>query len=386
MGKIAGLGVALAAVALAGQAMAAEDHLWAKPGATEAAVSKDLEACEKEAHRVAPPLPGPTTIVVRGGVGNLAAAGAVGFLMEAYLTRHEVPAVVGEGVARRCMRRAGYVWLALEPDEVDALKHAHQEKVAWIDKFYAGDLAARLEAAGKPAVPPLPEDPSQALTFDGLRFDPTHLTTGKGVIGDGGVVLSGTVEVQRTATLKQAVTLTGLVAGSVDAGAMFYEVTGPAAYSRDQTYWCGPFHISSLVGQRTWMHCLTTSDTGYQLWAVRNGPPFAGPPLPAIEELKTPGLDFSLVPTDKPLIGPYKFKITASYINFYDVRIEADVIANGHTVRVWDVPLAYAQDGTAVVPFWTHRLVLHRILGQGVTAELRPDGDGKGWLDAKLAD
>jgi hypothetical protein len=385
MWRAAALGAALAA--LAADAVAADqEFLWAKAGATDAAVSADLKTCEAEARRLAPPIQQRPGVVVAGGVGAAAAAGLTAMLLEAYITRHEVPAVIGEGVAHRCMRRGGYVWLPLEPEEADALKHAHKERAAWVDKFYAGDLAERIGSAGALSVPPLPRGQAEALTFDGLRLDPTHLVVAKGVVGDGGAVAVGTVTLARTARLKQAGAITEPLAGTVDAGAVFYEVYGPAVYNRDETYWCGPFHFSSLVGPRTRVACLTNSDTGYELWSAPYGPPFGGAPQLPEGEVDPQAGDFILAPSDEPLIGPFKFSITASYLNFYDVSVEAAAVVGGRKVVFWRLPLAYAKDGTVVIPLWTHTLVLHRVLGAGVRAELRPGGDGEGLLDVKAAD
>lgn len=370
----------LAAMMAAGGARAAEDHLWTRAGATWAGAAVDHKTCAKEADFV--PVPRQSYAVAVGG--------AAGYLMESValnLAAHagaEPNTWAGQVFLHRCMRRLGYVWLPLTPDEAAGLRLAgHEGKAAWVDRLYATDLTARVAAAAKPLVPPLPEGAPEPLTYDGLRFDPATLVVAKGVAPDGSVVLSGTVTVAHTARTRHAVVFPGPHGLSVDAGAIYYQVVGPAAFDRQQTYWCGPFHIKTLIRTVNGISCVSISDEGYEVWDADGGPPIAGPPGLIGSAVKDAGLDFSLEPSDQDLIGPLQFSLKASWQNLYNVFVEADVTASGHRAAVFKAIVPYAADGTAVLPFWSHRLVLHRTLGQGVTVEFKPDGDGKGWLDVK---
>jgi hypothetical protein len=363
-----------------------EDHLWVKAGATEAIVALDLKACTREARQVPAQSSAATPVIVGGGIAAGAAGGAAGYLMEALVVRYGPLGWAGEVFLHRCMERQRYVWLPLEADEVAARSSLRTapEKSVWLDQFYAGDLSARMAEAAKPVVPPLPEGAPEPLSFAGLRFDPAGLTVAKGVVPDDGAVLSGQVVVAHTARLRRDVALSGGLVQRADAGAIFYEVTGPAVYDRRQSYWCGPFHGHSIFGSTRLTTCVSTSDAGYDLWPASGDQAFAGAPLPDGYPAHESGLDFSMDPTKLPSIGPFKFVMKAQWLNAYNVQVEADVFEGGHRVTIFKTPIPFAPDGTAVIPFWTHRLVLRRVPGSGVTATFTADGDGKGWLDVKL--
>lgn len=382
MGKFGCLGVALAALVFANAARAAEGHLWAKVGATAATEVTVFAACTREANRV--PVPQTNS----GFYG-----GAAGYLMEALanqLHQHgtsEPATWVGEVFLHRCMARQGYVWLPLKSEEVAARSsfRTASEKNAWLDQFYASDLAARIAEAAKPVVPALPDGAPEPLTFAGVRFDPMHLTVAKGVVPDDGVVLSGQVSVAHTARLKRAVVFSGTYARKADAGAVFYEVVGPAQYDRRGVYWCGPFQGHSMLGWGREIDCVSTSDDGYDIWSTAGGPAYGGSPQLIGIGTNATGIDFTFDLVDQPQIGPFKFVVKAQWLNFYNVLVEADVYDGRHRVAILTVPTAYATDGTAVIPFWSHRLVLRRVVGAGVTAKFAADGDGEGLLDAKPA-
>jgi len=368
------LGVALAL--LSSGAVAAEDHLWAKAGATEAAVAADLETCVKEARSVPVRSKMTTPIVVGGGVLAGAAGGAAAYLLESAILRHGPLDWAGQAVLHRCMRRRGYLWTPLTPDEAGALQQAsHDGRTAVVEKFYSEDLSTRLAEVAAAAPQALPEARPAPLTFAGLSLDPAAMVVSKGVVPNGGPVLSGPVAVARTATLRNAIDLPHTP--HADAGAVFYEVLGAFPWDRGETYWCGPF-VGHVNG------CLSNAEVGYNLWRASSAGPYAGGP--GIDGLHLATSAITLDPTATPALGPYRLEVKADWLNFYAVMVEIDVVVGHQRVELLEIPVAYARDGTAVLPFWTHRLVLRRnIVGPGgVEASFTSDGDGKGWLDAKL--
>ncbi|MGA2951215.1 MAG: hypothetical protein ABSD80_03165 [Caulobacteraceae bacterium] len=367
------LGVALAL--LSSGALAAEDHLWAKAGATEAAVAADLETCVKEARSVPVRSKMTTPIVVGGGVLAGAAGGAAAYLLESAILRHGPLDWAGQAVLHRCMRRRDYLWTPLTPDEAGALQQAsHDGRTAVVEKFYSEDLSTRLAEVAAAAPQALPEARPAPLTFAGLSLDPAAMVVTKGVAADDDVVLRGPVGVTRTATLRNPIDVSHTA--HADAGTVFYEVVGAAPWDHGETYWCGPF-AGRVNG------CLSNADHGYDLWWASGAGPYAGGP--GIEGLSLATSAIALDPTDTPALGPYRLEVKARWFTVYAVMVEIDVLVARRRIKLLQNLVAYASDGTAVLPFWTHRLVLrrNRESGGGVQANFTPDGDGKGWLDAK---
>ena len=130
--------------------------------------------------------------------------------------------------------------------------------------------------------------------------------------------------------------------------------------------------------------CLSNADQGYDLWWANGAGPYAGGP--GIDGVNLAISAITLDPTDTPALATYKLEVKTQWLNFYAVLVEIDVLEGRHRAKLLELPVAYARDGTAVLPFWTHRLVLRRNLTGpgGVEASFTADGDGKGWLDAKL--
>ncbi len=364
------------------------DHLWAKAGATSGALERDISVCEARVAEVPDPAnhPVPVVVVTGGGIYGILAAAAIGGAMAAINEgRYAGPGQWGEEVVfHRCMTERRWVGIPLTPTEQAALQAAEQrkERLVWINDFLAGDLSARIAAYSLPIVPPLPEGHPEPLTFDGIRFDPAKLVPGRGVVGDDGVVLSGVVHFAHTARLRSRVVFPTPHDWSADAGAEFYQVVGAGAYDPTGDNWCGPFHSKSEAGPPDRVVCISTYDEGYAVWPASGKPPFAGPPAGGGFTTGGPGVDFTMQPSDQDLIGPVNFAIKASWLNFYNVELEADATIRGKHVILWRSPVPYDKDGVAVLPFWTHTLVLRRVIGTGVSVKFLPNGDGKGWFDA----
>ncbi len=370
---------ALLVLTMAGAARAG-DHLWAKVGATDAAMQADLAGCKHDSREV------PTHVEAAAYV-PLTPAGAVGGAIGMAIVEGIAKAKAEATFDRHCMRRHGYVWLPLTPAEQAALARAPGEagKAAWIDAFYAGDLTARLDEAWKPVVPPLPEGFDEPYTFGGVRFDPAALTVASGPVASGGTVLSGVIAHRRTARLKSAVDLSAMAKMHFDAGAIFHQVVLPTDLDPAQTYWCGTVRESTLLaGVKTYTLCVFTDENDYRLVVAGNQAWLSDAPAPAGVIWKGVAADFSMAESDTDLLGPMDFSLTVSRITSKTVTLAAKATRDGKSVELWDGELPFGADGVAVLPFWGHRLVLTRA-GKTVTAAFTPDGDGAGWFDAKLA-
>ena len=358
----------------------AEDHLWAKVGATDAAEQVDLAACKHDSRDV-------PTHVQGGAYVPATPAGAIGGAIGMMIVEGIAKAKAEATFDRHCMRRHGYVWLPLTPAEEAALNKAPGDasKAAWIDAFYAGDITARLDEAWKPVVPPLPEGLDEPYAFGGVRFDPAVLTVAAGPVTAGGTVLSGVIAHRRTARLKSAVDVSAIAKLHFDAGTIFHQVVLPTDFDPVQTYWCGPVREATLLaGVRSITVCVFTDDKGYRLAIAGNQPWLSDAPAPAGALWKDVIADFSMEESDTDLLGPMDFALTVGRIGSKTVSLAAKATKDGKSVALWDGDLPFGADGVAVLPFWGCRLVLTRT-GKAVTAAFTPDGDGAGWLNAKMA-
>ena len=79
------------------------------------------------------------------------------------------------------------------------------------------------------------------------------------------------------------------------------------------------------------------------------------------------------------------FSLVVKKVTAKAVSLEARAAKDGKTVNFWAGDLAFGDNGKAVLPFWTWRLVFTRD-EKSVSATFTPDGEGAGWGDAKLAD
>ena len=378
-----GWAVALAgaAVSLGAGAARADDHLWSKMGATQAAEQADWAACKQEAKTVPIHMNGAVSVPV-------SPAGAIGGLIALAIIESVKKAQAEAAFDHHCMRRHGWVWLPLTPEEQAALgkQKTPAEKAAWVDALYAGDIGARLDAAARPAAPVLPVAVDEPMTLGALRFEPDGLAVTAGPVAAGQPVLTGKIGHRRTATLNAAVDVAGTMKLHADAGTVFEAVVIPTDFEPFQTYWCGPMRAKpALASARVTDDCVTLEEFGYVILPAEGESWLADPPDPASPlKWKTTAADFSMTPSDQDLIGPLDFTLKVTKITTKAISLEASAARDGKTVVVWTGALAVAADGTAVLPLWTHRLVLTRA-GKTVTAAYTPDGDGAGWLEAKLA-
>ena len=365
----------------AGAADAADAHLWAKIGATRAGMEADLAACHAQAHDV------PIRIQNAAFMAN-AVGGAIGGPIATAIIAGAKKAEVETTFDRHCMRRHGYVWLPLTAREQKALgeQKTPEARAAWIDALYNSDIVQRLDAAWKPAVPPLPVALDEPFTYGALRIDPAAFTAATGEIGPGQTLLTGKAAHRRTARLKHAADAHLPVTMHADAGTVFFEAVYPTDFEPTQTYWCGILHAKYGVRNRAtdFMGCILSNDTGYQLLPIPGEPWMMGPPdLDSGEEFKTAGTDFSMEESPEDLLGEMDLNFTVKHVGAGGVLLEADARKDGKSVLVWSGELRFDGKDEAVLPFWSHRLKIAR-KDKHVTAVLTPDGDGAGWDEAKL--
>jgi hypothetical protein len=370
---------ALFATCTAGVARA-DDHLWSKMGATQAAEDADWAACRQDSKTV--------PVHMNGAVGvSTSPAGAIGGLIALAIIEGVKKAQAEAAFDRHCMKRHGWVWLPLTPEEQAALgrQKTPTDKAAWVDTFYAGDIGARLDEAARPKAPVLPTAQDEPMTLGALRFDPDVLTATAGPVSAGQTVLAGKIRHRRTATLNKSVDVSGVMKLHADAGTVFEALVIPTDFEPAQTYWCGPMRAKpALSPARVTDDCVTLEDTGYVVLPAQGESWLADPPDPASAlKWKTTAVDFSMTESDQDLIGPMDLTLTVTKITAKAISLEAKAGRDGKTVIVWSGALAVEADGMAVLPFWSHRLVLTRA-GKTVTAAYTPDGDGAGWLEAKL--
>ncbi len=364
--------VCLAAAAVltsAAAAHAAEDHLWAKVGATDSRVESDLADCRAQSAKVE----------VDTSYQTEALAGLLGAAIIAAAKKPHAEHVF----AAHCMKRRGYVWLPLTDGEARDLAGAKLpvDRSAWIDRFYAGDLTGRLDAAWKPVVPPLPEAADDDFSFDGVRFDPDKLVAAADPVGSGGTALSGVVTHQATARLAAPLDTATSPKLRAEAGAELYEVVAPTRFDPAQTYWCGPFRLMGLLAHPMVTTCVFAGDNGYQFISV-GGEAWLGPlPTPLDYHLTDAVSTIALTPSDRDLIGPMDFTLVVRRVGKSGVDLEAYAARQGKKALFWSGELAFDPDGKAVLPFWSHKLALTR-LDKTVKVVFAPNGDGRGWMDA----
>jgi hypothetical protein len=366
---------------LAGPADAADSHLWAKMGATQARAEADLAACHAQAHDV------PIHIQNAAFLAN-AAAGPVGGPIATLIIAEAKKAEIEATFDHHCMRRHGYVWLPLTAREQKALgeQKTPQARAAWIDALYNSDIVQRLDAAWKPAVPPLPVALDEPFTYGALRIDPAAFTAATGEIGNGQTLLAGKAAHRHTARLKHAADAHLPVTLHADAGTVFFEAVYPTDFDPAQTYWCGVLHAKYGVKTRAtdFMGCIRSNDTGYQLLPIQGEPWMMGPPdLESGDVFETAGADFSMEESPEDLLGEMDLRFTVKRVSAGGVLLEANAQKDGRSVLVWSGELRFDGKDEAVLPFWSHRLKIAR-KDKHVTAVLTPDGDGAGWDEAKL--
>ena len=339
--------------------------IWAKAGIDSAAMEVDFAACNKSAKDVVLPGDGPPDVASAGPVGN-----AFGSWLYSAIEQPKVRA----HALKICMLSHGYHGIRLtSAEEMDLKAQANPAAaVIWTDQFYRRpDFDERL-ATDSPA--PLPEAKDESFTFGAVRFDPASLLPASGAIGIHGNVLSGTVSHRQTARNLVDVRSDLNAGGYFAAGTIMHEAVFPNKDGSNQTFWCGVYN--SLMEKTP--ACARNDSQGYVLvqpegsrW-VTTGIDVHGAPGTADPEA------FHIVLSATDLLGPIGFSMSVRKLSYTSVALEAVVNQGNDFETLWQKTLTFDANGNAILPFWTHRLVLART-NKGVTVTFSADGDGKGW-------
>ena len=78
------------------------------------------------------------------------------------------------------------------------------------------------------------------------------------------------------------------------------------------------------------------------------------------------------------LLGDMGFGLAVRKISDSGVVLEAVVNQGSDYETLWKQTVAFDASGRAILPFWTHRLILTRT-GKDLAVAFTPDGDGTGW-------
>jgi hypothetical protein len=220
----------------------------------------------------------------------------------------------------------------------------------------------------------MPDAQDEGFAYGALRFDPSSFVAASGTAGVHGIVITGTASHRQTArNLVDALSDLNqggyFVAGTILQQAVFADKDG--AY---RTWWCGAY--KSMM-ERT-PACARNDDQGYVI-VQPEGPPWltTGLDLHGASGLADPeAFQIALSPTD--LIGPLGFAVAVRKLANASIELEAVVNQGNQYETIWRKTLTFDAGGNAILPFWTHRLVLTRT-GTGVAVTFPADGDGKGW-------
>lgn len=209
----------------------------------------------------------------------------------------------------------------------------------------------------------------------GIRLAPERLTVAAGPVRRGGAVLSGTADHAETATLASELRLRDALGRSVAApGTPLFRVEfveGDTAVS----VWCGNLGRRGLFNTPGPVLCM--------FGAAPNGQAFmslaARPWLMTSQRAQNSPLHyegFQLTPSATDLFGPMDLRLSVSRVRRTDVDLSLIASREGDDMVVMRFT-APVVDGQAVLPLWSHQLVL-AVVGDSVNATLSADGDGAG--------
>lgn len=295
----------------------------------------------------------------------------------------------------RCMRKEGWAKLTLTAEEEAAYgKTSGDARRTWTDDFLKTDIAARVEAGLKPKSDKLPTAAMVEPAAGAVRFDPAVLVAAEGPVSRGQALLTGKVSHRRTATLHDDVVIP-FALGSLKAlkGAVFQQVelrpADMAGADERSSMWCGRVHtaIAGTVPQCFWSDfdgyhegtftAAFITYPGYEDWLVSE-PTFQSAAVRAI-----PG-PIALDISDTDLIGPLDFALKLDRIDKTSLRLSAVASKDGKDARFWNGIVPLDTSGRAVLPMWSHHLVM-AVQGDKVAVAFTPDGDGTGLLDLDAA-
>jgi hypothetical protein len=375
------ISAAAVVVAWAGSVQAAE--MYAKPGATAAQQSAVFGACQATAANIKVDSISPTSVYSANGYAFIAASVASGIMTGVRQAKAEAR------FRDACMRKDGWARVTLTRPEAAAYeKTSGEARAAWVDNFLKTDALGRVQAALAPKAPKLPSagfEPAVA----GVVFDPAILTAAPGPVARGQIVLSGKVAHRLTATLSQDVVFSyGLGSMHAAKGAVYQLVDfrPPDVVVDDDTssFWC------AKASAGTQPSCFWSDADGYHFGVAERTS--RSSKRPALNEWLVASPEFAphseriikapvlLDVSNVDLLGPMDFALRIESLDPLGVQLAAVASRDGAELVFWNCFVRFDESGKAVVPFWTHRLIL-RLQGDAVTAVYVPGGDGKGLGD-----
>ncbi|NBW06881.1 MAG: hypothetical protein EBR82_02515 [Caulobacteraceae bacterium] len=241
--------------------------------------------------------------------------------------------------------------------------------------------AAAVDGPARQGVEPTP------FVIGALKLDPATLAVGEGELSRGGVVLSGRADYALTARLPRPVTLRSppLVNDTTPDGLVLHQVefsgvlpVGGRVMTR---IWCGPLGRPTVFGngQRVSMCLRRTPGGGWEAFWPSTGRPWLGTTQRSATISSLQASDVEIAPSPTSLLEPLGVRFEIQRISDAEITLRVFARLKGEDALIFTASEAF-EEGRAVVPLWSHRLVLTRT-ANGVTATLAKDGDGKGPTD-----
>lgn len=297
--------------------------------------------------------------------------------------------------ACRELVRGGEVELALQPGNTaqyvyDGLElglsvNVQARTVTISSHRVAPSLDQRFEESGGFArtVDALIDAPTelQATPFvvGGVQFDPTVLVVDGAPKGPRGVLARGTMEHARTGRVVQDVELGTMLKARIPAGSLAHKVEifrSLALGGRTSRFWCASVSALTVFGREDQLTCFHPSEDGYEgVWPDQGRGWLATTERSAtIATRRASALNIEESETD--LIGPMDVRIEVQRITPDQITLRVFARRNDQDALMLTVTRPI-ENGQAVVPMWSHRLVLD-IADNKAQARLLADGDGEG--------
>jgi hypothetical protein len=380
---LAALSGAVLCLAGSSPSIAAESNfLWVRIGHSAAEMGAALEACKREAKSIeADHIPDPSQARLVNENGLLPVA--INMLIDAAETGKARKAYIDD-----CMLGRGFIAISLNSEDERQLETeaTRDARLAWIDHFYerpdfkdrvAAAIATGHQAGPGPRLLQAVDEPMMAGPF---HLNIADLTVSSGVIAEGQTVLAGRAGHRRTARVAADVDFRDSIHFHLAVGSILHEVVADGRQGRKQTYWCGLIGGTVLWRKAQYNHCVWGAGNELRMWFNAGDPYIDGQPE-AGDDMDIPSSTvYALEPSPTDLLGPIDFRLVVKHIGRGGITLEAVADHNGPHLA-WTSDVLFDDDGHAVLPFWTHRLIFTRS-GNGVIALLTSDGDGRGWDDA----
>lgn len=355
--------------------------VYAKHGATAAQVTTEIAACKGPVKEIS------SYEYLQAPAGDYSLEGAAGAAIATLIVGAVRTASARDRGMIICMRKKGFAYLPLTPDE-DAAYTKQAEgaaRDAWLDAFLAAIPEARVSEALRPVHPPLPAGDHAPFMVGPVRLHSDSLKLGEGTLGYGSALVTARATRRATASVRAAADVGVLpptilrARGTAQTGAVFHQINysgPPGAAEEDRTMWCGPVEMPK--GRK--LICVTSHFTGQRI-AMATGPAFFAAPDPDYSQvrldIRTP-LDLELLPPETSPV--FDVELKAGWVTKRDISLWAVLTYEGKAVDVWSGARDFDADGRAILPFWDRDLVMTRD-GKGVTVAFRPRTDGLGWYD-----